>query len=296
LPEFRIGEDRLFILMALKANFTLAFIDNIHVLYNVHDENISDTSAGDERFDRRIVAMHRLLESYEQAEKYVHLNKKEHRNLHKRLALDYFWKLGYSLQQQAGYYSDALYSYKKAIKLYPFSFKFWKTYCVNLFKYKINKITPLHNKSKLLVLGDSHTETFKCNALQKCFPKYYFNVVAVGGATVSGLQNPNSKTQALPIFEKNIAEFKPNKIIIQLGEVDTGFVIWYRAEKYKVSVDEMLIKTIDSYTNLLSSLKSKADVICIGTVLPTIKDGQDWGEIANARKEIKATQRERTSI
>lgn len=296
LPEFRIGEDRLFILMALKANFTLAFIDNIHVLYNVHDENISDTSAGDERFDRRIVAMQRLLESYEQANNYVQLNNKEQKALNTRLALDYFWKLGYSLQQQACYYFDAISTYKKAIKLCPFRYKFWKTYLSALLKYKLQRLTPATNKTKLLVLGDSHTETFRRKALQCYFPQYCFKVVPVGGATVSGLQNPNSKTQALPIFEKNMAEFSPDKIIIQLGEVDTGFVIWYRAEKYQVAVDEMLEAAVKNYIGLLSTLNANAQVICIGTVLPTIKDGQNWGEIANARKEIKATQLERTTL
>ncbi len=296
LPEYRIGEDRLFILMALKANFTLAFIDNIHVLYNVHDENISDTSAGDERFDRRIVAMQRLLESYEQANNYVHLNNKEKKALNTRLALDYFWKLGYSLQQQAGYYDDAIATYKKAIKLCPLSYKFWKTYLSALLKYKFKQYSPESNKTKLLVLGDSHTETFRLKALQRYFPQYIFKVVPVGGATVSGIQNPNSKTQALPIFEKNITEFSPDKVIIQLGEVDTGFVIWYRAEKYQVSVDKMLIQAVENYTNLLSKLTNSAQVICISTVLPTIKDKQSWGEIANARKEIKATQLERTEL
>lgn len=137
LPEFRIGEDRLFILMALKENFTLAFIDNIHVHYNVHDENISDTSAGDDRFDRRIIAMKRLLESYEQAHNYVKLNNKEQKILNKRLALDYFWKLGYSLQYQAGYFADALSSYRTALKLCPYNVKFWKTYLIAVVKYRL---------------------------------------------------------------------------------------------------------------------------------------------------------------
>lgn len=296
LPEFRIGEDRLFILMALKSHFTLAFIDNIHVHYNVHDDNLSDTSAGDERFDRRIVAMRRLLTSYEHAHDYVELNSKEQKYLNKRLALDYFWKLGYSLQYQAGYYKDAINTYKIALNLCPYTFKFWKTYLFALMQYKLKGQTPEDNKTKLLVLGDSHVETFKRMGIQQAFPQHYFKVVSVGGATVSGLQSPNSKTQALPIFRKNIADFSPHTVLIQLGEVDTGFVIWYRAEKYQLPVEEMLTQAINNYCDLLYEIANQAQIVCLGTVMPTIKDGQDWGEIANARKEVKATQLQRTDL
>jgi len=34
--------------------------------------------------------------------------------------------------------------------------------------------------------------------------------------------------------------------------------------------------------------------IVVSTPLPTIKDNCQWGEVSNLRKEIKATQKERT--
>lgn len=287
LPDFKFGEDRILILMGLKAHFTLAFIDNVHVHCNVPD---------DDRFDRRIIAMRRFLESYENAHYHLSLNDKEQSMLNKRLALDYFWKLGYSLQYQAGYYSDALDSYKKALKLFPYKFKFWKTYLSSMLEYKIKNLTPDVNKIKLLVLGDSHVETFQQLSIQQAFPNYYFNVVPVAGATVSGLQNPNSKTQALPIFEQKTTDFSPNIVLIQLGEVDTGFVIWHRAEKYQLPVEDMLTQAVSNYCVLLDEMAEQAKIICIGTVLPTIRDGQDWGEIANARKDVKATQLQRTEL
>jgi glycosyltransferase involved in cell wall biosynthesis len=130
LPPFRIGEDRLFIVMALKQGFTLAFIDNIHVLYNVHDGNTSDTVSNDERYDRRIDAMQRLLDSYEKTTEYVTLNKVELQTLHQRLALDYFWKLGFSLQWPSGNFEGAIHSYHKALRFYPYSLAMWKSYIV----------------------------------------------------------------------------------------------------------------------------------------------------------------------
>jgi glycosyltransferase involved in cell wall biosynthesis len=139
LPPFRIGEDRLFIVMALKHGFTLAFIDNIHVLYNVHDGNTSDTVNNDDRYERRIDSMQRLMESYDRASEYAELNKNELSVLNKRLALDYFWKLGFSLQWQSGNYADALVSYRKALTLQPFAVSMWKSYLVALVKLQFLK-------------------------------------------------------------------------------------------------------------------------------------------------------------
>lgn len=135
LPEFRIGEDRLFIAMALKAGFTLAFIDNIHVYYNVHDENISDTNVNEESVLKRIDVMQQLINSYEKTPSYIaNLTKSELSILNKRIADDYFWKLGYALQWQSGQTKQALRSYQQGLKKAPFKFKFWKTYLLALLR------------------------------------------------------------------------------------------------------------------------------------------------------------------
>lgn len=81
-----------------------------------------------------------------------------------------------------------------------------------------------------------------------------------------------------------------------LGEVDTGFVIWHRSEKYQEPVKQMLDVALKNYEKLLIWCSEKAETICISTPLPTIQDGQDWGEVANLRKEIKATQFDRTKL
>lgn len=165
---------------------------------------------------------------------------------------------------------------------------------------KVFKYTHLKYKwltcEEILVLGDSHAAVFKHRLFSSYFPNHIFNVVCVGGATVSGLENPNSTTQALPIFLRSINSSKSKKIIVLLGEVDTGFVIWYRAEKYKSKLYKMVEKALRNYQEFLLELSRYHQVICISTPLPTIKDGQDWGEIANARKYVRATQRQRTRL
>ncbi|MGB6222641.1 SGNH/GDSL hydrolase family protein [Haloferula sp.] len=149
-------------------------------------------------------------------------------------------------------------------------------------------------KTQVLVLGDSHAEVF--TQAGERFPNHYFIVVSVGGATISGLSNPNSKTQALKMFEDGLDRHGGDICLTLLGEVDTGFVIWYRAERGGTTVEEAFQKAVENYRNLLSRISYKRSVICISAPLPTIRDDQDWGDVANERKEVRATQLERTRL
>jgi hypothetical protein len=149
---------------------------------------------------------------------------------------------------------------------------------------------------EILVLGDSHTPIFNHPLFKEKFPNLFFNVLTVIGATASGLENPNSTTQAYPVFREAISQTSAKQIIVMLGEVDTGFVIWYRAQKYQESVAAMMDKAVASYSRFLAELNRNFEVVCISAPLPTIQDGNDWGDIANARREVTASQVERTAL
>jgi len=151
-------------------------------------------------------------------------------------------------------------------------------------------------RHEVLVLGDSHAEIFESPAIRSVFPHHHFNVVSVGGATISGLKNPNSVTQAMPVFERALGRSGSSICIVLLGEVDTGFVIWYRAKKDNIPVKEALGRALENYQDFLSKIALKRKVVCISAPLPTIVDGQDWGDVANQRKEIEASQLERTRL
>lgn len=162
--------------------------------------------------------------------------------------------------------------------------------------------TPKNGKEQpalmktVLVLGDSHAEVFNSEHMKSAFPEFEFEVVPVGGATVSGLENPNSATKAMPKYVEALDATLAETVVVMLGEVDTGFVIWYRAQKYETPVDDMLNLAIVNYQNFLSKISEKFKVICISTPLPTIQDDMQWGEVANLRKDVKATQAERTAL
>lgn len=160
------------------------------------------------------------------------------------------------------------------------------------------KIRRTLKRPYIHAFGDSHGlifNKFECNL-------YPFKTCIVQGATVSGIINPNSQTQAYPKFKKYIKEFLVNDdyVIVELGEVDCGFVLWYKKEKYKENMEELLASTLNKYEEFLSLIISKQKmperVFVMSIIPPTIKDNQKWGEIANLRKTIKASQLERTKL
>lgn len=154
---------------------------------------------------------------------------------------------------------------------------------------------------QILVLGDSHSEIFNyCNSKQK---NIFFKVIVVPGATAQGSVNPNSGTNALNIYKEklnniNINDFK--YIIINLGEVDCGFVIWYRKDKYNISIESQLEITTNNlfkFINLEIVNKFEPSKIIInGSVLPTIKDNTNKNYLSGARSNVNASQLDRTIL
>lgn len=150
-------------------------------------------------------------------------------------------------------------------------------------------------KRNVLVIGDSHAKVFEKDIIKNQTPRINWNVVSVVGATLSGLDNPNSKTQALPVFEWALSASRYESIVFQLGEVDLGFVIHYRSKFNNVDVDSAFNKALENYKNLILKAKKQAPVLVMSTCLPTISD-DSTGDVANARKEIDIGQLERTRM
>ncbi len=92
---------------------------------------------------------------------------------------------------------------------------------------------PSDNEQRLIFLGDSHLYHFNYIGRNRLLPPYFFECRIVGGATLQGLANPYSKTNAIQVFTQYLVQNqKPHKaLIFQLGEVDCGFLIWYRQKK-----------------------------------------------------------------
>lgn len=154
---------------------------------------------------------------------------------------------------------------------------------------------------KILFQGDSHITYFKYAANHNMLPNQHNYVTQqVNAATAQGLTNPNSKTNALVEFRQKLNVEKPDCILTHLGEVDCGFVIWYWAEKGIRTIEEQVTLSINNYITYLKEAKELVKYIIVTSpTLPTIKDdaySDKYNTVANLRKEIKATQTERTKL
>ena len=163
-----------------------------------------------------------------------------------------------------------------------------------------NKIMTNEVENQILVLGDSHADLYFNELKKKLFPNLLIR--CVGGATTQGLVNPNSKTNALSRFKKSLEAFGKitSHCIILLGEVDCGFVIWYRQQKYNDSIKNQFNRSLNNYfefieNDLLHFYQRKNIIIC-GVVPPTIKDNIDKRFLNGARSQVKASLIERTKL
>lgn len=155
------------------------------------------------------------------------------------------------------------------------------------------------NPVNLHCLGDSHVKVFKHMDRQYFWMKTRFQTCIVYGATATGLDNPNSQTKAYSIYRAYLEKLPvTDHLLFCLGEVDCGFVIWYRAQKYGDSVNRQMELALFNYIQLINDCRRMGfeHITLCSVPLPTILDNQDWGDIANQRKEVKATIRERTNL
>ena len=151
--------------------------------------------------------------------------------------------------------------------------------------------------NKVLVLGDSHASVFLKEDFSSTIPDTILEVVCAHGATLSGLENPNSATQAGAKFTYALSEAHWDMVIFLMGEVDLGYVIWFRSERDGGSVNEAAQRALDNYQKLIkSTLDSKQKAVVISAPLPTISDGNKAGEVAQTRSGIKASQADRTKL
>ncbi|MCM2294387.1 SGNH/GDSL hydrolase family protein [Allorhizobium sp. BGMRC 0089] len=148
------------------------------------------------------------------------------------------------------------------------------------------------------IVGDSHIQAFRAASEMGLMtnPCLFTEVPA---ATAVGLRNPNSLTDAVSIFKKELLTAKiAVRPVIQLGEVDCGFVIWYRAQKHNESIQSQFDQSIAAYFDFVDEIRNGGymTVVISAATIPTIRDGQDWGDVANARRQVRASLRERTDL
>jgi glycosyltransferase involved in cell wall biosynthesis len=125
------AEDQLYVIRALAGGHRIGYIDNIHLIYFVHNENSSGSSLG-MALDKQVQLYKGLVQGYEDLPAQVPLTNTQSRGLKYRLSQEYFWHLGYALLWCNGRRRDALRMYRRGLWLWPFDWRYWKTYLLAL--------------------------------------------------------------------------------------------------------------------------------------------------------------------
>jgi glycosyltransferase involved in cell wall biosynthesis len=135
--EFRNeAEDQLLVVRALTGGHRLAYMDNVHVIYHVHDAHSSGAGHNDS-LDRRLNVCKAVARGFEELRDEVRMSEAEHRALNQRLSREYFWTLGYALLWQQGRRAEAIEMFRRGLRLHPWNFKYWKTYLLALTRSKL---------------------------------------------------------------------------------------------------------------------------------------------------------------
>ena len=151
--------------------------------------------------------------------------------------------------------------------------------------------------SRILVLGDSHVRVFEDWRFLWNFPRTRFDVVYIPGGTASGIGNQTSKTGAYNAFSTALNRQMHNLVLVNLGEVDTAYTLWMRAEASGRSVKDLMAASVQSYCAFLHEVKQQHTVVVLSACLPTLADHADSkDEVSKVRTAVSATQHERTAL
>ncbi|WP_136987705.1 hypothetical protein [Synechococcus sp. UW69] len=153
---------------------------------------------------------------------------------------------------------------------------------------------------KILLLGDSHAHVFKL--VERSMSKLMISHCIVTGSSAQGAVNPHSKTNALAIFKDKLDKYANSHThcMTMLGEVDCGYVIWFRKTKYNDSIRSQLKRSLNNYFEFLKKevenyFEPNHILICC-VVPPTIRDNTDKRFLKGARTQVTASQSERSKL
>lgn len=133
LPPSHVGEDQVFVVLALKAGFRFAYYDNVHVLYHVHGDHVS-AATGNGSVDMHVRRIEALVRCWEELPGRVRLTLAESRSLKRRLSREYFWTMGYAALWCHGRRREALEMFRRGLAYWPWDPWCWKTYLLALLR------------------------------------------------------------------------------------------------------------------------------------------------------------------
>ena len=152
------------------------------------------------------------------------------------------------------------------------------------------------NAKLIKVIGDSHTSIFDAYTGSE----FIFDQTRVHGATARGSANPKTKTNSLEQFRNGLKGPKAKKVIIGLGEVDCGYIIWWRNAFKNETIEKALTDSMDGMFNFIQSeilqIYEPKDVIIMSVIPPVIEDNTNPNFLEGRRAEVNPSIEDRYEL
>ncbi len=161
-----------------------------------------------------------------------------------------------------------------------------------------DRLLPLLGVRLVECLGDSHASVFnQLNRIGGC-GCYYFRSTLTSDAAAYGLGNAESKTTAAQRFRDRLAKAPADRpVLLLLGEVDCGYLIWQRAARAGMTLQGALDDSLRRYIGFLDTVRvTHANLLVVTPPLPAVADGETSPRLERMRPGITASQRERTEL
>lgn len=159
----------------------------------------------------------------------------------------------------------------------------------------------LGGRRRLLVLGDSHALIFRDRPLRSALRTcgYVVDLVTVGGATVYGLSNPNSATNALERYRRHLLNIdERTDVLVMMGEVDCGFLAWYKVENGGGSQEAVVAEIQRRFREFVLSVRDLGPRQVFLARIPqqTIDSYDTWRGLNGQRRSVSASLQQRTEL
>jgi glycosyltransferase domain-containing protein len=120
------AEDQVVVIWALVNKFKIAYLNQVHVIYNIHEANSSSASLSTS-VEKQQRLHEALIAGFERLKTVAPLSARERLALAKRIGREHFWILGYATHWMHGNKRAALRSFRRGIACWPWDWRLWKT-------------------------------------------------------------------------------------------------------------------------------------------------------------------------
>lgn len=130
IPPHRIGEDRILPVIALKDCVRIGYLNAVHVVYHLHQDNTC-VSGSQGNLEKSAAVFADLESAYLTVLNMANLDSPEKRAVRRRIQKELFWHLGYGVYQCAGLHQEAKNAYRRGLAYWPWDWRCWKTYVIS---------------------------------------------------------------------------------------------------------------------------------------------------------------------